>query len=197
MGTSQEHQILAERFVACFATFNEMAVFEGLDPIAEALWTGELDEPGRKRWLPAKVVTDRAMLDPIYEQLPNRFPPLYEFLVLNYRWAEMQLDSFTLMPNPIGPDLSALLVRDPHLWNFLLPRGYVQFAKGPDMNYDPVCLDMNKRSKSGDYHIVRIDHEEILCFERFKIVAELAHSFEALVKATLAQSEPNSGTPSP
>ena len=65
--------------------------------------------------------------------------------------------------------------------------GYIQFGKGPDLDYDPVSFDLKSRNKNGDYRIVKIDHEEILCNNRITLVAELAPSFEHLVRQTIDQ----------
>jgi hypothetical protein len=43
-----------------------------------------------------------------------------------------------------GPDLAGLLrqiSKDPAFCSSLLPAGYIQFGKGPDFDYDPVCFD--------------------------------------------------------
>jgi len=53
------------------------------------------------------------------------------------------------------------------------------------MDYDPVCFDMNSRKKNHEMRVVKIDHEEILCNYRVKVVAELAPNFEALVLETI------------
>jgi hypothetical protein len=53
------------------------------------------------------------------------------------------------------------------------------------MDYDPVCFDIRERTKGKDYPIVKIDHEEILCNNRVKVVAELAPSFEKLMLQTI------------
>jgi hypothetical protein len=123
---------------------------------------------------------------------PPRFPPLYEKLVLTYRWAEVDLGLFTLLANPPGPDLERLLEqmrKDPALWGQLTPAGYIQFAKGAEYDYDPVCFDVRERKRNGDYRIVKIDHEEILCNSRIKLVTELASSFEELVRQTISRAD--------
>jgi hypothetical protein len=128
------------------------------------------------------------LLDALYARLPARFPPLYEKLVLSYRWAQVYLPSFSLLANPPGPDLGSLLkeiTRDKGLWESLDPAGYIQFGRGPDIDYDPVCFDIKSRTKNKDYRIVKIDHEEILCNWRVKVVAEVAPSFEKLVQQTI------------
>ena len=116
------------------------------------------------------------------------FRPFYQRLVLSYRWAEIDLQSYRLLANPPGPDLNGLIgeiTRDPTLWRYLLPAGYVQFGKGPGADYDPVSFDIRSRKKNGDCRIVKIDHEEILCNERVKVVADLAPTFEQLVVQTI------------
>ena len=128
------------------------------------------------------------MLDPLYAKLPARFPPLYEQLVLTYRWADVDLGSYRLLGNPLGTNLSGLLdkmLKDKFLSTCLLKSGYIPFGKGPDIDYDPVCFDLKSRKKNREFSIVKLDHEEILCNEQIKIVAELAPTFEQLVRTTI------------
>jgi hypothetical protein len=180
---------LLEEFVASFSKLDEMTVrAEESDPVAWELRIGEVTEYGWSRWRPVKAETNRALLEPVYAKLPARFPPLYEELVLSYRWATVDLQSLRLLANPPGPDLGRLLAeisRDPAIWESLIPAGYVQFGRGPDMDYDPVCFEIKSRSKNGDYRVVKIDHEEILCNFRVKVVSELAPSFYELARRTI------------
>jgi hypothetical protein len=179
---------LIDQFVASFAKLDEMWGFRETDPIAWSLRVGDLDEYGGTKWLPARVATDPAMLTPLYQKMPARFPPLYEQLVLSYRWATVDLGSFRLLANPPDKDLTGLLAQitaDRGLQESLIPAGYIQFGKGPDMDYDPVCFDIKSRTKGKDYRIVKIDHEEILCNYRVKVVTELAPTFEQLVLQTI------------
>lgn len=179
---------LLERFVATFPELDEMTTTEELDPVAWQLGSDEADEYGWKEWRPIKVDTPLSALEPIYAKLPARFPLLFEELVLSYRWAEVDLGTFRLLANPPGPDLSGLLTAmsyDAALWDALLPAGFVPFGKGPDLDYDRVCFDVKSRRHSGDCRIVKIDHEEILCNNRIKVVGELAPSFVQLVRDTI------------
>jgi hypothetical protein len=180
---------LIEKFVASFSKLDEMTVrAQESDPVAWELRSGEVTEYGWSRWLPVNAKSSRTLLDPIYAKLPARFPPLYEELVLSYRWAKVDLELFRLLANPLGPDLSGLaasITADRRLQESLVPAGYMQFGQGPDIDYDPVCFDIKSRSKNGDYRIVKIDHEEILCNFRVKVVSELAPSFYELVRRTI------------
>jgi hypothetical protein len=184
-----QDESLVEFYVASFEKLDEM-IDMGIDDVAQQLAVSDPDEHGWRCWRAMKIETDPSFLDPIYSKVPGRFPPLYEKLVLSYRWAQVHLDSHTLFPNAPGPDLSGLLramSRDPAMWGALLPAGYIQFAKGTDMDYDAVCFDLSSRKKNRDYKIVKIDHEEILCNNRIKVVGEVAPSFEQLVRDTIEQ----------
>jgi len=180
------------KFIAAFGKFNELAEYVDIYPVVAELAVGEADENSQTHWRPARVDTNAQSLNALYAKLPSRFPPLYERLVLTYRWAEVDLGKYTLLANPPGIDLLRLLKeisKAPALWESLVPAGYMQFAKGPDYDYDPVCFDLHKRKKNGDYRIVKIDHEEILCNYRVKVVKELAPSFEDLVRQTVSVAE--------
>lgn len=179
---------LLEQFVATFETFDDMSTSREHEPMAWELKVVEPDQYGWFQWRPARISTDPRLLDLLYARLPARFPPMYEQLVLSYRWAKVDLDTFTLLANPPGADLSGLLTeieKDKGLTESLIPAGYIKFGKGPDLDYDPVCFDIKSRTKGKDYRIVKLDHEEILCNYRVKVVAELAPSFQQLVRQTI------------
>ncbi len=79
-------------------------------------------------------------------------------------------------------------------WKLKLPRSsqytpsfrFIQFGRGPDIDYDPVCFDVSSRKRNREMKVVKIGHEDILCNYRVKVVAELAPSFEALAQDTVA-----------
>jgi hypothetical protein len=180
---------LVDQFVASFGKLDHLlATSRERHPIEWNLRTEDPDENGWFKWHPIRKIADTVLLDSLYAKLPARFPPLYEQLVLSYRWATIDLESFRLLANPPGDDLAGLLAQitaDDGLQESLIPAGYMQFGQGPDVDYDPVCFDIKSRTKSKDYRIVKIDHEEILCNYRVKVVAELAPSFEQLVIQTI------------
>ncbi len=183
---------LVPSFIASFDRLNELTADEILDPVAWQLVSGDADQFGCRHWRPAKVITDRACLEELYSRLPARFPPLFELLLLSYRWAEVDLRLYTLLANPPGPDLTGFftqLSKDKALWNCLSRARYIQFGRGPDASYDPVCFDVRSRRKGGECRIVKIDHEEILCNDRIRVTAELAPSFRQLMLGTIAQAD--------
>ena len=96
------------------------------------------------------------------------------------------------MANAPGPDLNGLLLKISHdatLWTQLTQGGYVPFAWGPAGSYDRVCFDLRSRKKSGDCKIVLINHEEILCNNRIRIISEVASGIENLVLQTIEVAE--------
>ena len=188
---------LGERFIASFEKLDDMSVFRETDPVGWSMATDEPDEYGFKHWRPIRVETPPECLEPLYSKLPARLPPLFERLVLSYRWAEVDLQLFTLLANPPGPDLktfSSGIVNSGPLSIFLVRAGYIQFGKGSGGDYDPVCFDVSSRKKNRDCRVVKIDHEEILCNDRLKIVAVLASSFEQLVVQTIEKAENSAHT---
>lgn len=179
---------LIDRFVLGFARLDRLRTDQILDPIAWELAEGEPDESGRRAWRPVQYPTDPSCLEPLYAVLPARFPPLYESMVLHYRWADVDLRLFTLLANPMGDDLMPLLRRisaDQRLWNHLIRAGYIPFGQGTGGDYDPVCFELQSRKQNADFRIVKIDHEGILSFDRLRVVAEIAPSFRHLVLGTI------------
>jgi hypothetical protein len=178
---------LIDRYVASFEKLDDMTMSGVIDPGEWPIGEVETDELGLQVWRPLRSDTPAIALDTLYEKLPGRLPRLYEALVLRYRWDEVSLDSYCLAANPPGSGLVKLLhelSKDNSLWSFLLNAGYVRFGCS-ETSYDPVCFDFNSRRKNGERRIVRIDHEQVLCNERLKIVSELAPTFETLVRGTI------------
>lgn len=183
-----DDQELLETYVATFPKFDDMLADEFSLPAAIQLAIESADRDDERRWKPIRVETPRSNLREVYAELPCTFPPLFERLLLSYRWAEVDLDTYRLIANPPGHDLNGFfqqMTNDPFLWEALLPAGFLQFGKGPDLDYDPVCFDTKTRKQGGECRIVKIDHEEILCHDRVKVVAELAPSFYQLVLETI------------
>ena len=178
------------RFVEAFPVFDGMRV--GLDleldgDITEIV-AAPFDAGGWTDWRPARVDLSEDALQELYRHVPGPLPPLYERLVLSYRWTEVDVGRVRLLGS-LPPGLQGLqgaILRDPGLFEQLSPAGFLQFGRGPDMDYDPVCFDLRRREADGDCRIVKFDHEEILCNRRLREVAEIAPSFRALVESILA-----------
>jgi hypothetical protein len=157
---------LLEQFVNTFGSFDDLQTVQTVQAV--------------------KTVVPRAALEQDLGGLlrGRRLPPLYEQLVLSYRWDEVDLGRVRLLANaPPGlQGLAEAIRRDQGLYEVLDAAGYLQFGKGPDVDYDPVCFDLGTRRSDGDCRIVKFDHEQILCNHRLVEVSELAPSFRRLIQ---------------
>jgi hypothetical protein len=130
-------------------------------------------------------------LDDIYSKLPGKFRPLYERMVLTHRWYRSEVGDFEFFGSPPGPALDGLLaelLRDENLSQPCLSAGFIQFGSGPDDSYDPLCFDLSRKTAQNDFAIVQLDHEQILCNWKIKIVQTLAPSFESFVHDIVSRS---------
>jgi hypothetical protein len=178
-----DEQLLA-KFVASFARLDDLSAFRETDHAAWGLRLGKPGKFGAHSWRPRAVKTGRESLEVLYRQLPVRFPALYEDLVLSYRWAEVDLGRFRLLANPPGAGLEGLkseMFRDAGLTELLLPAGLLQFGKGPDVNYDPVCFRVAGTTPERA-RVVRLDHESLLCERKLVVVEELARDCRQLME---------------
>ena len=81
-------------------------------------------------------------------------------------------------------DFKQEIFSDKHLWPTLFENMFIQFGKGrKEDDYDPVCFNINNNMA-----IVKLDHEEILCNKKIKIVKTLASSFAELANNTISKS---------
>jgi hypothetical protein len=182
---------LIRRFVATFAQLDELGCLPSAPPPPE-LFAG-MDADGSVCWRPAVIATPREQLHELYRRVPGPFPALYEELVLNYRWLEVDLQTARLLANPPGPTLDGLadeMLGDPVLINTLLPAGFIPFGKATDLCYDPMCFDLDSR-QGDDCPIVQLEHESILCHDKIGASWQRFPSFRDLMCETidLAQSK--------
>jgi len=111
-------------------------------------------------------------------------------LVLSYRWYRLDVGPVQLLSS-LPPNLDGLveaITNDNKLFTTLSRGGFVQFGKGSDVDYDPVCFD-SSNLRDGDCRIVKFDHEEILMNDRLVEVAELAPTFRQLVEQLVREGE--------
>jgi hypothetical protein len=162
---------------------------EDVAPLLTEPWQVEEDVDGGATWQPLRVQTSPDALKTLYEAVPGPLPPLYEQLILTYHWGEVDLDRYRLLPHfpPALDGLIKVLKADAVLFQVLSSNGLVQFGRGPEIDYDPVCFDLSKRSADGDCAIIKADHEDILNHERLRVVGVLAGSFRELVRQTITE----------
>jgi hypothetical protein len=132
--------------------------------------------------------TPKERLLPIYSKINKRFPVLYEKLLLNYRWNGAEVGLIRFLRNPPSSDFSHLaqeMFGDKGIYDECSKHGFVQFGRGSNLCYDPVCFDTRTSKDPQKYSIVQLDHEEILCNFRIRIVATLSDTFEHLIHRIL------------
>ncbi len=186
------HGKILEQFIATFTILNSPLIFNGESTsFPHELQDGVDDSPwARQKWKPAQMSTPICKLQEIYMALPTHFPPLYEKLILAYRWLDVELGGLiTLLPNPPAPDFKPLLyamTSDPGLVPILFRHGLLPFGKQPGGGYDPICFDTTHRQPDGDCPIVRLEHEEILCNQKIGKMWRVADSFQKLVETVIS-----------
>jgi hypothetical protein len=181
---------LLRRFVVAFLAFDGMRLGRDLDLDGDisVIVAAPFDDRGWTDWRPVPAGLSSNALEEFYRHVPGPLPPLYERLIQSYRWTEVDAGRIRLLGSlpPALERLQAAVRRDSGLFEELSPAGFVQFGRGPDMDYDQVCFDLGHRRPDGDCRIVKFDHEEILCNDRLTEVAEVAPSFRALVESIVA-----------
>jgi hypothetical protein len=185
--------VLVRRLVRTFGAFDDLRAARDLVGSGDIkpLLVEPFNDFGFAVWKPIDDHTSREALENLYRTVPGPFPSLYEELVLSFRWYDVDVGPLRLMTS-LGPGLRGLLesiTKDRKLFVTLTPAGFVQFGKGPDVDYDPVCFDLSRRRSDGDCPIVKFDHEEILQHGRLVQVSELAPSFRDLVERLVADGE--------
>jgi hypothetical protein len=121
-------------------------------------------------------------IETLEAKLPFPFPPSFRSLVRRYVYPDFTIGTLWLFANtgePLFHEMCDAIVRDKHLSQVLVRHGYLQFARPNTGDYDPICFDTRRRLKGGEYPIVRVAHEPILCHDRIGDVGEIAPSFLA------------------
>jgi hypothetical protein len=133
---------------------------------------------------PSKVIFSRiaeaAWIEVLESKLPSRLPTSFRSLVTRYAFASFDIGPLRVFGNTgldEEDDLNVAIFRDPTMAPALLKNGYIQFARPDTGSYDPICFDARKSAANREFAIVRLDHEQILCNDRIKVVEKVADSF--------------------
>jgi hypothetical protein len=119
-------------------------------------------------------------IDPILKRFPAKYPPSFLSLISRYVYDSFDINEICLFANHGDKshyDLSEAVFKDKLIFQTTTANGFMQFSKPSDGSYDPICFDIRKRKKFGEYKVVRLDHEKILQFEEIKVVKNIAESF--------------------
>ena len=123
-------------------------------------------------------------LDALYSGTSLRYPEPFEALCLSHSWEDAEVGEVELADNPAASDLVVLArsVRyDRILWEFLVSQGYLILGRMSGGRYDPCAFNL-RGAKENRGAIVRVNHEDILTFERLGRPTMIASSIDALLQ---------------
>jgi len=113
-------------------------------------------------------------------KLPRRFPVSFRSLLTRYAFTPFDaggLSFFANMGNDSPDELSVAIFNDPIIAGATLEASFIQFARPVGGNYDPVCFDARRTASNREFPIVRLNHEEVLCYGRIRVSERVADSF--------------------
>ena len=162
------------------------------DEVPDFLRIGNPDKYGQFMWSIKESDCDwiQGWFEAFEHELHLKFPPSFQYLLSRYAFPAFQCGPVFLYANTgyellseqdFSWEFKERLFKDKSLANALLPAGYLQIGNPNDCNYDPVCFDTNN-SNNGEYAIVQIDHEGILCWSEINVVEVIAPSFLELIE---------------
>ena len=129
-------------------------------------------------------------IDVLESKLPRRLPSSFRSLVTRYAFPSFDVDALILFGNTglnQEDDLTELIFRDRMMAQAMLKNGYIQFARPETGSYDPICFDASRSVANREFGIVRLDHEQILCYDRIKVVEQVAESFFKFAADTVSR----------
>jgi hypothetical protein len=162
----------------------------------EALFEEEIPElcrmsqSGSPDWFQWQIVrsTGAEWLPDVERRLPFRLPPTFRSLISRYLFPSFEVGPLTLYsvgvsdPDESGMEFELAIFKDPFMSPFLLKNGLLPFARPADWSYDPICFDFRSSNRKSEPAVLRIDHEEILCNERLRVVETISPAFHELME---------------
>jgi hypothetical protein len=127
-------------------------------------------------------------LSEMESRLPFRLPATLRSLIARYLFPSFEVKPLTLYsvgvsdPESTGMEFRLAIFADRFMSPFLLKNGLLPFARPDDYSYDPICFDFRNANRKSEPRVVRVDHEEILCSERLRIIDTISPAFHELVE---------------
>ena len=142
--------------------------------------------------VPIRAEDNAIRISRFEEKLPKRLPQSFSSFLSRYSFPAFDVLGVTLYAwdcdsNPYIEEASA---PKNSLSEFLIPAGFVQIGRTDVGGFDAICFDWNKPVQNREYRVVQVDHEDILCNSKVRIVSELWPSFIKLVQETLSTPVP-------
>jgi hypothetical protein len=123
-------------------------------------------------------------IDSLISILPAKYPPTFMSLVTRYTFDEFNAKNISFFANHGSADSVELInaiPKDKSIFKTTTANGFLQFARPATGSYDPICFDTQKRRNDKECPIVRLNHEEILQFDRIKIIEPLYPSLHEMM----------------
>lgn len=162
------------------------------DEVPEFLRVGSPDKYGQFMWNIKESNCEwiQGWFEAFEQELHLQFPPSFRSLMTRYAFPAFQCGPVFLHANK-GYELQSeqdftwefkeRIFKDKGLAEALFPAGYLQIGNPHETDYDPICFDTKDRRSDGECPIVGIDHEEILCWSKTRVVKVIASSFLELI----------------
>ena len=141
---------------------------------------------GESEWDPSSSWTtwriarrdNSARVEELEQRTGHPFPPSFQYFLANYSFPAFESGPVLFFANT-GEDtfweLEKKLFKDPHMSPALLRAGLLQIGDPFFYNYDPACFEC--KGPRVEKRIVQVDHEEILCNDRIRVVKKSRRRF--------------------
>ncbi|MGA8872725.1 MAG: SMI1/KNR4 family protein [Candidatus Acidiferrales bacterium] len=178
-----------DAFVAAVNSSSREILF--LEEIPEQCRRSESDLSEMFDWQIVRA-SDASWLPKLESELPIPLPPTLRSLVARYLFPSFEAGPLTLYSvgcerNLYSTEFRVAMTGDAIMWPFLLERGFLPFANPAGGSYDPVCFDFRDSSRKREPPVVRIDHEEILCYDRLKVLETVASGLDVILDEVTRQ----------
>jgi len=145
--------------------------------------------------VPITTANSAAALEAFEAKLGKRLPQSFESLLSRYSFSTFDVSDIELFgwnsDWKSGEYFSSATGPKESLAEILLPAGFLQFGRPATGDFDAICFDMKVSAQNREHRIVRLDHEEILCKRRVKVVGQIAPSFRTFIDRVLSSEEPD------
>jgi hypothetical protein len=126
-------------------------------------------------------------LPEVETSLRFRLPASFRSLLARYLFPSFEVGPLFLYsvgvrdPKSTGEEFRYAIF-DAIMFPFLLDKGLLRFAQPQDWSYDPVCFDFRNANRKSEPGVVRVDHEEILCNDRLRVIETISPAFRELME---------------
>lgn len=163
------------------------------DEVPDFLRIGSPDKYRQFQWCIKESKCDwmQGWFETFEQQLHLKFPPSFQSFLSRFAFPAFQCGPVFLYANTgdellskqdVTWEFKERIFKDKGLVGALLPAGYLQIGNPHETDYDPICFDTNNNTNNGEYPIVQIDHEWILCRSKIKVVKVISPSFLELIE---------------